>query len=80
MSGISWHWIFWLNVPIGLVLVPLALTQLTESRGPAAHLDLRGLALVGPGLLGITYGAIRGQALGRTSTTILASFAVGSGS
>ncbi|MGZ4330364.1 MAG: MFS transporter, partial [Solirubrobacteraceae bacterium] len=52
VSGISWHWIFWLNVPIGLVLVPLALTQLTESRGPAAHLDLRGLALVGPGLLG----------------------------
>jgi EmrB/QacA subfamily drug resistance transporter len=79
VSGISWHWIFWLNVPIGLVLVPLALTQLTESRGPAAHLDLRGLALVGPGLLGITYGAIRGQALGWTSTTILASFAFGIG-
>jgi len=77
VSGISWHWIFWLNVPIGLVLVPLALTQLTESRGPAAHLDLRGLALVGPGLLGITYGAVRGQALGWTSTTILASFAFG---
>jgi EmrB/QacA subfamily drug resistance transporter len=79
VSGISWHWIFWLNVPIGLVLVPLALTQLTESRGPAAHLDLRGLALVGPGLLGITYGAVRGQALGWTSTTILASFAFGIG-
>jgi EmrB/QacA subfamily drug resistance transporter len=77
VSGISWHWIFWLNVPIGLVLVPLALTHLTESRGPAAHLDLRGLALVGPGLLGITYGAVRGQALGWTSTTILASFAFG---
>ena len=79
VSGISWHWIFWLNVPIGLVLVPLALIQLTESRGPAAHLDLRGLALVGPGLLGIAYGAVRGQALGWTSTTILASFAFGIG-
>ena len=77
VSGISWHWIFWINVPVGLVLMPLALTQLTESRGPAAHLDLRGLALVGPGLLGITYGAIRGQALGWTSATILASFAFG---
>ena len=35
VSGISWHWIFWINVPVGLVLVPLALTRLTESRGPA---------------------------------------------
>ncbi len=50
-----------------------------ESRGPAAHLDLRGLALVGPGLVGIAYGAVRGQALGWTSTTILASFAFGIG-
>jgi EmrB/QacA subfamily drug resistance transporter len=77
VSGISWHWIFWINVPVGLVLLPLALTQLTESRGPAPNLDLRGLALAGPGLLGITYGAIRGQALGWTSATILASFAFG---
>jgi EmrB/QacA subfamily drug resistance transporter len=79
VTGISWHWIFWLNVPIGLALVPLALTQLTESRRPAAHLDLRGLALVGLGLLGITYGAVRGQALGWTSTTILAAFVFGIG-
>ncbi len=77
VSGISWHWIFWLNVPIGLVLVPLALSRLSESRGPAPHLDLRGLALAGPGLLGITYGAIRGQALGWTSATILTSFIAG---
>jgi EmrB/QacA subfamily drug resistance transporter len=77
VSGISWHWIFWINVPVGLVLVPLALARLSESRGPAPSLDLRGLALAGPGLLGITYGAIRGQALGWTSATILTSFAVG---
>ena len=37
VEGISWHWIFWLNVPIGLVLVPLAAGRLTESYGPAAH-------------------------------------------
>ncbi len=77
VSGISWHWIFWINVPVGLVLMPLALTRLSESRGPAPNLDLRGLALVGPGLLGITYAAIRGQALGWTSATILGSFALG---
>ena len=79
ISGISWHWIFWINVPVGLVLIPLALTKLTESRGPTARLDLQGLALAGPGLLGITYATIRGQALGWTSATILGSFAVGVG-
>jgi EmrB/QacA subfamily drug resistance transporter len=77
VSGISWHWIFWINVPVGLVLVPLALTRLSESRGPSAHLDLRGLGLAGGGLLGITYGVIRGQALGWTSTAILASLVAG---
>jgi MFS family permease len=33
VSGISWHWIFWLNVPIGVVLAPLALARLEETRG-----------------------------------------------
>jgi MFS family permease len=37
ISGISWHWIFWINVPVGLVLVPPALTRLTESHGPSAR-------------------------------------------
>src|SRR6201997_643833 len=37
VSGISWHWIFWLNVPIGLVLIPLALRQLDESHGPLGN-------------------------------------------
>src|ERR1700758_636964 len=45
VSGISWHWIFWLNVPIGLVLAPLAWRQLDESYGASMSLDLRGLAL-----------------------------------
>src|ERR671930_60113 len=40
VSGISWHWIFWLNVPIGLVLAPLAWRRLDESYGPATKLDL----------------------------------------
>src|SRR5437870_12812104 len=50
VQGISWQWIFWLNVPFGLMLAPLAWVRLSESRGPAAHLDLRGLGLSGAGL------------------------------
>src|SRR5205085_7101330 len=56
VEGINWQWIFWLNVPIGLVLVPLAWRQLTESHGPADKLDLPGLGLAGAGLLGLTFG------------------------
>src|SRR6476660_5072730 len=71
VSGISWQWIFWLNVPIGLLLVPLVLLRLDESRGPFGRLDLPGLVLAGIGLLGITWGLIRGNALGWSSPQIL---------
>src|SRR5262247_1538198 len=53
VQGISWQWIFWLNVPIGLVLVPLALARLEESHGPGGRFDLPGLVLVSAGLFGI---------------------------
>src|ERR1700752_3461448 len=56
VDGISWHWIFWLNVPIGLAVIPLALLRLEESRGPAAPADLPGIGLASGGLLGIVYG------------------------
>src|ERR671935_78706 len=45
IDGLDWHWIFWLNVPIGVALIPLGLARLTESYGPRPQLDLRGLAL-----------------------------------
>src|SRR3954469_4887933 len=47
VEGISWHWIFWLNVPIGIAVLPLAARHLTESYGPAKELDLPGLVLGG---------------------------------
>ncbi|HEV7750360.1 MAG TPA: MFS transporter [Baekduia sp.] len=77
VDGISWHWIFWLNVPIGLAVVPLSRRFLDESFGPARKLDLPGIALVGGGLLGVVFGIVRGQALGWTSPSIVA--AIGGG-
>jgi EmrB/QacA subfamily drug resistance transporter len=73
VEGINWQWIFWLNVPIGVVLAPLAWRQLTESRGPADKLDLPGLGLAGAGLFGLTFGIVRANELGWTSTTVLVS-------
>jgi EmrB/QacA subfamily drug resistance transporter len=77
VDGISWHWIFWLNVPIGLALLPLAARRLTESHGPSRSLDLPGLGLASAGLLGIVYGIVRGAELGWTSTTVLGSLIAG---
>lgn len=71
VEGISWQWIFWLNVPLGLALLPLAGRMLSESHGPDRGLDLRGLALADTGLLGLTFGIIRGESLGWTSATVL---------
>jgi len=77
VDGISWHWIFWLNVPIGIAVLPLAARHLTESYGPAKELDLPGLVLGGLGLLGVVYGIVRGNELGWTSSTIVASITAG---
>jgi EmrB/QacA subfamily drug resistance transporter len=77
VQGISWQWIFWLNVPIGLVLVPLALTRLQETYGPEGKLDLPGLGLASAGLFGIVWGLVRGNELGWASTEIVAALVIG---
>ncbi|MGZ4363071.1 MAG: DHA2 family efflux MFS transporter permease subunit [Gaiellaceae bacterium] len=77
VSGISWHWIFWLNVPIGIVLIPLALRRLGETYGPPAKLDLSGVALASVGLTGIVWGLVRGHGLGWTSPEIVISLVAG---
>jgi len=77
-SGWSWQYIFWLNVPVGLALLPLARWRLAESRGSAARLDVVGVGLVSTGLFGVVLGLVRGNAHGWTSSSVLGSFVVGS--
>src|SRR5688500_5441431 len=77
VEGFSWQWIFWLNVPIGIALAPVALSLLKQSRGPNDRLDVPGLALVSSGLLGVVYGIVRSQALGWTSATVVLSIGAG---
>jgi EmrB/QacA subfamily drug resistance transporter len=76
-EGISWPWIFWLNVPIGLALAPVALARIPESFGPDAALDLPGLALVTGGVLGLVWGLARGNQAGWGSLEVLATLAAG---
>jgi EmrB/QacA subfamily drug resistance transporter len=73
----NWHWIFWINVPVGVALVPVSLARLAESHGPSRHLDLAGLALASSGLFGIVFGLVRSQSLGWTNAQVLVSLTVG---
>jgi len=77
IEGISWQWVFWLNVPVGLLLIPLAIARLRESHGPDKALDLPGLALASAGLLGVVWGLVNGNGDGWTSPSIVASLAAG---
>ncbi len=77
VDGLSWQWIFWINVPLGLALLPLAAGFLRESRGTATRLDLPGVALVSTGLFALVYGLVRGQGDGWTSPVIVASLTAG---
>ena len=77
VNGISWHWIFWVNVPVGLVVAPLALSRLNESRGRSAAFDVPGVVLASGGLLGVTFGLVRASALGWGNPQILTAMAAG---
>jgi EmrB/QacA subfamily drug resistance transporter len=77
IEGISWQWVFWLNVPVGLLLIPLAIARLRESHGPDKALDLPGLGLASAGLLGVVWGLVNGNADGWTSPAIVASLSAG---
>jgi EmrB/QacA subfamily drug resistance transporter len=77
VEGISWDWIFWVNVPIGLLAIPLVLTRMQESRGPDTGLDIGGLALVSGGALGIVWGLVRGNQAGWGSPEVIGSLVAG---
>jgi EmrB/QacA subfamily drug resistance transporter len=70
-QGISWQWIFWINVPIAALAIPLVLARVPESFGPKAPLDLLGLALGGIAALGLVWGLVRGNAAGWDSVEVL---------
>ena len=76
-QGLDWHWIFWVNVPIGLVAAALAIVRLAESRGPATRLDLPAVGLASGGGIGIVWGLVRANDVGWGSTEIVAALSLG---
>lgn len=76
-QGLDWHWIFWVNVPIGLVAAVLSVMRLTESYGPATRLDLPAAGLVSGGAIGIVWGLVRASDVGWGSAETLAALGIG---
>jgi EmrB/QacA subfamily drug resistance transporter len=77
VQGLSWQWIFWLNVPIGLAVIPLGMSRLRESYGPAARLDVTGVGLITASALGLVWGLVRANSRGWTSPEIVLSLIAG---
>jgi len=76
-QGLAWQWIFWLNLPIGLLVVPLVLRCIPESFGPRTALDIGGLLLVTGAALGLVWGLVRGNQAGWRSLEVVTSLTTG---
>jgi EmrB/QacA subfamily drug resistance transporter len=76
-QGIAWEWIFWLNVPIGLVAIPLLLTRTPESRGTRTALDLPGILTGTVAAFGVVWALVRGNTAGWASAETLLPLAAG---
>src|SRR5579859_2122592 len=72
VQGLSWHWIFWVNVPIGIAAVAIARFRLADSRGPATRLDLPGMAIAARAAAAIAWGLIRATDVGWGSVQVIA--------
>jgi EmrB/QacA subfamily drug resistance transporter len=76
-QGLNWHWIFWVNVPVGLVGAIGARLHLRESRGPRAQLDVLALVLVSGGAAVLTWGVVQGGQAGWGRASTLAGLIAG---
>src|SRR5579859_3851807 len=77
VQGLNWHWIFCVNVPIGLVAAAGSMARLSETRGPATRLDIPGVVLVTGGAGGILWGLVRGGEAGWGTGEVIAAFVIG---
>jgi EmrB/QacA subfamily drug resistance transporter len=76
-EGLAWQWIFWLNVPIGLAVIPLVLSRTAETFGPRRRLDAAGASLAAAAAFGLVWGLMRGTTAGWVSGEVLAALCCG---
>jgi EmrB/QacA subfamily drug resistance transporter len=76
-EGIAWQWIFWINVPIGLAILPLVRMRIPESHGPGAALDIGGLVLVSGAAFGLVWGLMRGNSAGWAAPEVATALVAG---
>ena len=77
VQGLDWHWIFWINVPVGLAAACLSTFRLPESRGQARRLDIGGLVLVAAGALALAWGLVRTTDVGWGSAQVIIALCLG---
>ncbi len=77
VQGLDWHWIFWINVPIGLAAAILSATRLLESRGQVRRLDIGGLLLVAAGAVALAWGLVRTTDVGWGSMQVITALCLG---
>jgi EmrB/QacA subfamily drug resistance transporter len=76
-ANFGWRWIFWINLPIGVIAIALVQTRLRESFGPKAALDIFGLLIVAAAALALVWGLLRGNVAGWASTEVIGALAAG---
>jgi EmrB/QacA subfamily drug resistance transporter len=76
-QGFGWQWIFWINIPIGLIALILASTRLRESFGARAGIDIFGLLLVAAAAFALVWGLLRGNGAGWSSAEVVTALATG---
>ena len=77
VQGIDWQWIFWLNVPIGALVLPLIARRIDESYGRRVRLDVPGVALITAAAFGLVWGLVRANSVGWGSAEVVGSLVAG---